>query len=182
MRTRNFCCRHWCFINHGDAGSRADHAASETGAGSSCARASRRRRSGARGRSLVRCVAGRVVGRCGPCGRVSGGVERLSAAMGDRRPPAQHQMRRRLSPVHQFRSGRKNAKAGRTRLRPGRQPELWRVFPSARRALNSMAKPPSRWRTTRPLVVPIVTLAPMAGRTLLETAAPESERSMMRTW
>lgn len=56
-----------------------------------------------------------------------------------------------------------------------------RIVSSARTAPNSMAKPSSRWRTTRPCVVPMVTRAPIAGRTLQDTAAPDSERSMIRT-
>jgi hypothetical protein len=44
-----------------------------------------------------------------------------------------------------------------------------------------MARPSSRWRTTRPCIVPMTMREPMAGRTVDLTAAPESERSMIRT-
>lgn len=45
---------------------------------------------------------------------------------------------------------------------------------------NSTAIPSSRWRTTRPAVEPIWTRVPIAGLTSLESAAPDSDRSMMR--
>src|SRR5229473_1103073 len=46
--------------------------------------------------------------------------------------------------------------------------------------VNSMAKPPSTWRTTRPGVFPSVINAPIGGRVLLSIAAPESETSTIR--
>lgn len=46
---------------------------------------------------------------------------------------------------------------------------------------NSMATPSWKWRTTRPrMVLPRMTAEPIGGRTSRSTAAPESERSMMR--
>ena len=47
---------------------------------------------------------------------------------------------------------------------------------------NSMAMPSSKWRTTWPRMVPSVTWMPSAGLTSISTAAPESDRSMMRHW
>ena len=46
--------------------------------------------------------------------------------------------------------------------------------------VNSTAKPPSMWRTTRLGVLPSVISVPTSGRCSLEIAAPESDMSTMR--
>lgn len=59
------------------------------------------------------------------------------------------------------------------------QPKASR-FSWVRTLENSTATPSWKWRTTRPRILPRRTGVPSAGRTSISTAAPETDRSMMR--
>ncbi len=45
---------------------------------------------------------------------------------------------------------------------------------------NSIATPSTKWRTTRPRILPSRTAVPIEGRISTSTAAPDSDRSMIR--
>jgi len=65
------------------------------------------------------------------------------------------------------------------RISAGRQ--AIRVICSAEYCeMNSSAMPSWKWRTTRPRILPSVTMVPLAGRTSISTAAPDIDRSMIR--
>jgi hypothetical protein len=52
--------------------------------------------------------------------------------------------------------------------------------PSAAAAANSIANPPSKWRTTQPCDRPSLIGVPMAGEKSDRNAAPHTDRSRMR--